>query len=141
GVFLKFQEAINALGLSVNQPSSVTNLTEPEKMQYIGQFNGSDTPMNWNISGSGITPLMGFESIQEVAPPPVALATGDLKPLITDDVRRRVTQSVAGAIRQTSIEERIDPAQLAFWIDSNFDALCDGVIFRFEPVYQALKDV
>src|SRR5262249_44464625 len=135
GVFLKFGEAINALGLPVAQPSMVANLTEPERQQFIGHFNGVETPMNWNISGSGITPLMALEAISEDAIPPPPLGTGDLKPLMCEDVKRRVTQAFVASIPPPGIGQRIEPGQLGFWVDTSFDVLCDGFVFRFEPVY------
>jgi hypothetical protein len=141
GMFLKFQEAIEALGLAVAQPPNVSGLSDHQKESYVIHFIGGEPPRTWSEESTGITPLMSLETVQDGAPPPISLSTNDLKPLIPEDLRRRVTQAVVAAFRTTPLGQKLEAAKLGFWIDSNFEALCDGFAFDVNALYHALREL
>lgn len=139
GIFLKFEEASASIGLTVGLPLEVAQLSDAQRHAHIQRFNGHEEASY--SDPSGLTPLIEIDGIGEQ---PLPLSTGDLKPLVSDDLKRRVAQSVVNAVKSAPISSRIESAQLAYWCHANFDTLCDGQRFSFDPLltaFRALGDV
>jgi hypothetical protein len=138
GMFLKFQETGRQLGLSIAIPSTVQNLSEGQRALHVARFEEGATqgPM-WN-DRSGLTPLLELEPGEAV---PAPLSTADLKPLISEEVTKRVTQSIVQALKVGPAADRINAAQVHYWVDTHFAVLCDGAQLDFAPLHNALKEL
>jgi hypothetical protein len=123
GLFLKFEEKGQELGLQVGLPDPVSRLTPRERRRALAPWEGKAIPNEPS-------------SIE-----PVALGTGDLKPIITEEMRRRIINIVASAFRASPIGDKVDSSKLVFQIGSGFDQLFDGSRFDLEPIFTALREV
>ncbi|MBK6686764.1 MAG: hypothetical protein IPG45_20025 [Deltaproteobacteria bacterium] len=129
GFFVQLAEAATNLGLEVGLPRQLAAQTIEERQAAQQRFSMTvDGDLSRSeISSSGLTPL------------PALLADDALKPLISDELRRNVVQATVNAIKGAPVGKRVDSAQLAFLIDSNFDQLCDGETFDFQPILDGLR--
>lgn len=129
GFFVQLAEAATNLGLEVGLPRQLAALTIEERQSAQQRFSLTvDGDLSRSeISASGLTPL------------PALLADDALKPLISEELRRSVVQATVNAIKSAPVGKRVDSAQLAFLIDSNFDQLCDGETFDFQPILDGLR--
>lgn len=138
GLFFRFELAAEELRIPAVLPPALRDLPPEVRQQHLARFTSGD---NAHLQDpSGLTPLMAIESVNE-NPELIQLGAADLRPLITDDLRRRVSQAIVSAIRASAMGTRIQPAQVAYMIDTNFESLCDGVHFDLRPVDQALRDL
>lgn len=71
----------------------------------------------------------------------IRLSTADLRVVVPEDRRRRVTNVVVQAIMNTPAGVKIDRHKLLQTLDHNFDALCDGTEFDLAPILDALLRV
>lgn len=139
GLFLKLEEAARQLNVSSVQPPNIQAMEHDVRQLHLLRFQGID-PGQAMLDSSGFTPLIALDAIEyNPNPEPLALSTGDLKPLISDDLKRRVSQGVVQAVRMSPLGQRVQPAQVAYMVDSNFEQLCDGRNFDFRPVHEALR--
>jgi hypothetical protein len=141
GLFLKLEEAARQLRVSSVLPPNIEAMDYEVRQLHLLRFQGID-PGQAMLDPSGLTPLIALDAIEYNAnPEPLPLSTGDLKPLISDDLKRRVSQGVVQAVRSSPLGQRVQPAQVAYMVDTNFEQLCDGARFDFRPVYQALREL
>lgn len=129
GFFVQLAEATTHLGLEVGLPRQLAAQTIEERQAAQQRFSMTvDGDLSRSeISSSGLTPL------------PALLADDALKPLFSDELRRSVVQATVNAIKGAPVGKRVDSAQLAYLIDSNFDQLCDGETFDFQPILDGLR--
>lgn len=129
GFFVQLAEATTDLGIEVGLPRALAAQTIEARQEAQQRFLASvDGDLSRSeISSSGLTPL------------PMLLADDALKPLINDEVRRNVVQATVNAIKGAPVGKKVDAAQLAYLIDSNFDQLCDGETFDFQPILDGLR--
>lgn len=131
GVFLKFQEAVDDLGVPVSLPDQVTRLTDEERVAVLQRFASEAAPADAPEEAEAAAP--GQEEAN-------ALPTADFQLAIPEDLRRKVTMLVASAIRQAPVGAKLDVSALSFWMDSSFAAICDGQVFRFAPVRATIRE-
>lgn len=145
GLFVMFQEAAEKLGFPVAQIEVVSALTREQRQVQKLRYHGTSSP-NGAADPSGLTPLIEIEPAPSVDGGDDGL--GDLnilppspKPFISDDLRRRVNQAVVQSIRTTPISAHVESAQIGFWVDANFEELCDGARFEFAAMLNMLGSV
>jgi hypothetical protein len=131
GFFAELAEAATNLGIEVGLPRAMQGMTTEEIQLAQADFQMSiDGDLSRaEISASGLTPL------------PSLLADDAIKPLISDDLRRQVIQATVQAIKTAPVGQKVDGAQLAYLIDNNFDQLCDGETFDFQPILDGLREL
>ena len=69
------------------------------------------------------------------------MGTGDLRPIVPEEHKRKIIQTVVQAVKSAPIGAVTDGAQLAYQLDNGFDELCNGEHFNFEPVLGALRQL
>ena len=137
GVFLKFAESAEHLGLGVALPPQVASLDETERLAALQRFSSNGaTDVVFGESGSfdALEPLPAEGASQ------LALATGDLVPFVPEETRRQITQHVVYAVKSAPVGQAVDAHHLAYLVDSNFEDLFDGQQFDVNPILSALRE-
>ncbi len=133
GLFLGFQRAGASLGISVALPPAVAALSLEQQQSRLDRFYGTHDSAEVELSYDGL-----MSEADRRAP---TLGTGDLKPFVPEDLRRTVIQGVTSAIKNSPIGSKLESAQLAYLVDQNFDDLCDGQTFQFQPILDGLRQL
>ncbi|MCK6547696.1 hypothetical protein L6R52_17730 [Myxococcota bacterium] len=143
GLFVRFAQIASELAIPAELPAEVSAMSAEQQhvevLRLLGSFPQSAAPME---DPSGFTPLVELEPLTPSEPlPAIQLASADLKPIIPDDLKRRVSIAVQQAVRTTPLGTKVESAQVAYLVDQNFETLCDGVRFDFAPLVQAIREV
>jgi hypothetical protein len=113
GIFLKWEETLGSLGVSVRQPGSVRGLNAEERQEALAQF--------------------------EIVPE--ALSLEALAPAIPPERRQAIVAAVALAVRASPIGPYVSSTQLQFVVGSRLDQLSDGNSLEFGPLRDMLLEV
>ncbi len=140
GLFIRFSEALHERGLRVVMPPQVANLTPEEQKLHLEAFENQPADSN-EAEVVALTDELDALTGDAGPAPMLELNTGDLRPYIGPETRRDIIQAVVQSVKAAPIGERVDGSQLAYLVDNNFDALCDGASFDLEPVFQGLRDL
>lgn len=139
GLFLAFQDAAQAGGFEVRLPPAVHGLTAEQRPTYLNLSHPSDAAAPPSVVE--VTDEEFYQTDPHAKAIPLSLETGDVKPFLPDDLKRDVVQLVVHSLKDAPVGERLDTAQLAYLVDSNFEDLCDGQNFDFGPILGGLRQL
>ncbi len=128
GLFLGFASSCTALGFEPTLPESVAALD--------GEARAAAEREVFGINGQD-----GTASLDEADEPPPLLETGDLRPVVSEELRRETIRLVVQCLKSSEAGPLIDGAQLAYRVDAFFDRLCDGERFDLRPIMQGLREI
>ncbi len=138
GFFLKLQEAGAELGVPVGLPEAVQGLSEGERARHIDGFlGGPDGP---EVQGPVTLPDSAILVEGEPGQAPLVLGTGDLVPAVPEELKQRIRKATLDAVQAAPAGALIGTKQLNYLVDSNFDLLCDGQRFNFDPLLEGLRE-
>lgn len=155
GLFLRFAETLQKKGLQVAVPPQVADLTPEQQQMHLSAFEAPIPTSDAAMTGDPLqTDDAGLEAevvpvtdeldvgpTEDAAPPMLELTTGDLRPYVEPEIRREIVQAVISSVRAAPVGERVDGSQLAYLVDNNFDALCDGKAFDLEPIFDGIRQL
>lgn len=139
GLFLAFEGAAAQSGFSVRLPPVVEGLSAEQRTNYVALVRGSNGQAPPSVVE--ITDDEFYQTDPNAPAIPLSLGTGDLKPFVPDDLRREVVQLVVQSLKTAPVGQKLDSAQLAYLVDSNFEDLCDGQTFDFAPILGGLRQL
>ncbi|MEM7678971.1 MAG: hypothetical protein AAF449_23585, partial [Myxococcota bacterium] len=140
GLFLRFSDTLEKAGIHSRLPSAVEALGLEERRHHQLLFEGNGPPAPATEIVEMTDSIDGPDGSGKPAPL-LKLGTADIRPFISTEMRRDIVQAVLTAIKAAPVGDRVESAQLAYLIDNNFDALCDGQTFDLDPVLQGLKEL
>lgn len=133
-LFVRFERVLLQLGVEVSLPPQVAAI--PEEVRR-GPAHGPDE-FDEELKTSEFMLMSEGEVAERMSLP---LRGPGEAALLPPALRREVTQAAVNAVRQAPVGRHIDAAQFAFLVDSNFDQLCDGQRFDFQPILDGLREI
>lgn len=140
GLFLKFGEETKRIGLEVALPPAVHGLSPDSRASLLATF----PPIQARTSvPPSVAPPVAPPGAPNSVPPSVAPAPLPPEPpaAATEDTKQRVAWAVAQALKATPAGSLISTAQVQFLVTSRFEEMCDGKIFNFNPLLQAVLEI
>lgn len=148
GMFLRFGEVTQRLGVAVHQPDEVTNLDAATQARYLNEFDKPSAAGADLLQGLG-TPAGGSNGRSNPATatpdPPAASGISPTAPdprapgNVPDETQQRIAWALAQALKATPLGDQINTGQVQFMVTSRFSEMCDGRTFDFNPVMGALR--
>lgn len=139
GLFVAFEQTASERGFRVSQPPAVVALSPEQRASYhaLVAHNGAEAPP----SVVELSDDEFFQTDPNATALPLSLGTGDIAPYVPDELKRDIVQLVVQSLKAAPVGEKLDNAQLAYLVDSNFSELCDGTSFDFAPVLGGLRQL
>ncbi|MCK6548552.1 hypothetical protein L6R52_22080 [Myxococcota bacterium] len=143
GLFLRFRDEAERLGVQALLPAVIERMTPEQRRAHSDYFDlANDLALKPEeppiaLRSGDLTPLPTLEQL-DVEPEPIPLDSVDVRPIIPEDLKRRITHAVVMCVKGSPIGWRVNSQQLRQLVTFNFEKLCDGVRFDFEPVLKVL---
>lgn len=134
GVFLGLEQALAQLDLRTILPGPVGGLDEAARHEALR----AAFPVS---SDEAVVQAVPAEDLLFDTGEMPELSVEDLRPVVSDDLKREVTNIVVQCLKGTEMGPRLDGAQLAYLVDDRFMSLCDGQTFDLGPILEGLDDL
>lgn len=133
GIFLGFAHTLRGrFGIPTILPEPVEALPDAEKQRAL------DTAFTTAAVEAVVESVDESETTDEML---VSLGSQDLVPVVADDLRRELVNTVTQSLKASPAGPLIDGAQLAYVLDSKFLELFDGKSLDLGPIVEALRTI
>lgn len=133
GLFLAFDDRLRQLNLTSILPPEVAEMDEETRQRAVSQAFSREA------GDAEVDTLASDEYLFDTGEMP-ELSPDELRPLISDELKREIISAVVRGIKRSAVGVRIDGGQLAYRIDESFDELCDGKSIDVGPILDSLRD-